>query len=138
MQLQIKAQGLDLSDATRAYTEEKVGRLERFLAENHKESAIADVHLIYAGSNTKATKDKCHITVSGVGKGLSFHGESEEPEMHVAIDAAVQTLEEQLRRHHDKLRDHQQREAVEAKQIPAEALMETEPVQPEISDEDDR
>lgn len=128
MQLQIKAQGLDLSDATRVYTEEKVGRLERYIEENHRESAIADVHLIAQQSHTDDAKDECHITVAGLGGGQSFHAESAEPEMHVAIDSCVQTLEEQLRRHHDKLKDNISREAADAKRQPAENFMETGPV----------
>ena len=128
MQLQIKAQGLDLSDSTRTYTEEKVGRLERYIESNHRDSAIADIHLIFEQSHTRDAKDECRVTISGLGGGQTFHAESAEPEMHVAIDACVQTLEEQLRRHHDKIRDHITREAAEAKRQPAEDLMATDPV----------
>lgn len=126
MQLQIKAQGLELSDPTRVYTEEKVGKLERYIEENHRDSAIADIHLVFAPAHTEDRKDKCRITITGIGKGQSFHVESEQPEMHVAIDAAVQTMEEQLRRHHDKLSDHLTKQATEAKQVPVEDLMDTE------------
>lgn len=136
MQLQIKAQGLDLSAPTRVYTEEKVSRLERYIEENHRGSAIADVHLIFHATHTQDTKDKCHITVSGIGKGQTFHAEAEEPEMHVAIDAAVRVMEEQLRRHHDKIRDHISKDATAAKQVNAEEFMETGPVDETVEDDD--
>lgn len=128
MQLQIKAQGLDLSDSTRIYTEDKVGKLDRYIEENHRDSALADIHLLAERTHTKDSKDECRITISGLGGGQSFHAEAAEPEMHVAIDSCVQVLEEQLRRHHDKQRDHINRDAAEAKQQPVEDLMETDPV----------
>lgn len=128
MQLQIKAQGLDLSDSTRTYTEQKVGKLERYIEENHRESALADIHLIAERTHTLDAKDECRITISGLGGGQTFHADAQEPEMHVAIDACVQTLEEQLRRHHDKIRDHISKEAADAKRQPAENLMATDPV----------
>ena len=134
MNIQIKAIGLDLSESAKVYVDQKIGRLSKLLSDNQDEAATADVKLIYAPSNTTDSKDKCHVTISGLGKGTTFHVETEEHDMHVAIDAASQTLEEQLRRHHDKLRDHISRDKAELKTRPVEELMETEPVQPEIPD----
>lgn len=130
MQLHIHAKGLDLSEATKVYTTEKFSRLEKYLSHHQSEAAVIDVSLIVEPNHTEVSKDKCHATISGLGKGHTFHVETEEPDMHVAIDAAVQKLEEQLRREKDKHRDHLNKEATEAKYIPPETTMETEPVQP--------
>lgn len=133
MHLQIGAVGMKLSESTKVYTTEKIGKLEKFLSPNENTAAKADIRLIYAQSNTKATKDQCHVTLHGIGH--SMHVEAEEPEMHVAIDAASQKLEEQLRRHKDKLRDHLKHEATEAKHPPVERIMETDPVDEPANDQ---
>lgn len=135
MRLQIRATGLELSEPTKVYVTEKFSRLEKLLAPHQNEAVLADIHLVYQPSHTDVSKDECHATISGLGKGLRFHAETQEPDMHVAIDAAVQKLEEQLRREKDKRRDHITREAAEAKRIPSEQLMETEPVEPERDEE---
>lgn len=126
MQLQISASGTPLTDSAKVYVTEKIGRLTKLLVPNENQAAQADVHLIYAPHNTKDTKDKCHVTITGIGQ--KMHVEATEPEMHVAIDAAAQKLEEQLRRHKDKRRDRITREATEHKETPAEDFMETDPV----------
>ncbi len=128
MKIQAKAQGTPLTDSAKVYVDEKIGRLSKFLTPAQDEAAIADVHLIYAPSNTADTRDKCHVTIDGLGKGQTVHVETEEPDMHVAIDAASQKAEEQLRRHHEKMRDHLHQGGAESKYIPPEDLMETEPV----------
>ncbi len=138
MLIQIKAVNLELTDSVDTYVREKLPKLGKYLAPHQDEAAVADVMLMYAPHDTKDTKDKCHITVSGLGHGLSFHAEAEEPEMHVAIDACVSKMEEQLRREKDKRKDHISRANLQAKELPVEELMETEPVQPEIGEDDDK
>ena len=128
MKIQAKAQGTELTESAKVYIDQKIGRLSKFLTPTQDEAAIADVHLIYAPSNTTDTRDKCHVTISGLGKGQVVHVQTEEPDMHVAIDAASQKAEEQLRRQHEKIRDHLHQGGADAKHIPAEDLMETEPV----------
>lgn len=116
MKLQISATGMDLSPATKEYVTEKIGRLEKLIVPSHHDSAMADVKLIFAASNTKTTQDKCHVTISGIGEGHTIHVETEEPEMHVAIDRAAHKLKEPLRRGEERYRDHLRKEATEAKQ----------------------
>lgn len=136
MHIQIKAVNLDITPSVDNYVREKVPKLEKLLAPHQNEAAVADVILIYAAHDMKVTKDKCHITISGLGQGHTVHAETEEPEMHVAIDACVQKVEEQLRREKEKRRDHISKANTEAKQLPVEALMETEPID-EPADKDD-
>lgn len=128
MHIQIKAVNLAMTPSVDTYVREKVPKLEKLLAPHQNEAAVADVMLIFAEHDMKVTKDKCHITISGLGQGHTAHAETEEPEMHVAIDACVQKLEEQLRREKEKRRDHISKANTEAKQMPVEELMETEPV----------
>lgn len=116
MKLQIKAVHLDLSDAVRTYVTEKIGGLERFVLKGHRDSALADVKLIFGPSDTKDTKDKCHVTISGLGGGSVINVEEEAEDMHVAIDRAAHVLKETIRRHEDKQRDHSNREARDLKE----------------------
>lgn len=116
MKLQIKAVNLDLSDPVRTYVTEKIGGLDRFVLKGHRDSALADVKLIFGASDTKATKDKCHVTITGIGQGHAINAEEEAEDMHVAIDRAAHTLKETIRRHEDKQRDHMNREAREFKE----------------------
>ncbi|HEY8108396.1 MAG TPA: ribosome-associated translation inhibitor RaiA [Patescibacteria group bacterium] len=116
MKLQIKAVNLDLTDSVRTYVTEKIGGLERLVLKHHRDSAMADVKLIFKPADTKATKDKCHVTISGLGGGDVIHVEEEAEDMHVAIDRAAHTLKETIRRHEDKQRDHINREARDLKE----------------------
>ena len=116
MKLQIKAVGLELTDSVRTYVTDKIGGLERFVLKNHRDSAMADVKLIFGPNDTKDTKDKCHVTISGIGGGAVINAEEEAEDMHVAIDRAAHTLKETIRRHEDKKRDHINREARELKE----------------------
>jgi ribosomal subunit interface protein len=120
MKLQIKAVGLDLTPATETYARDKIGRLEKLIVTGHRDSALADIKLIFAPSNTKDTKDKCHVTISGIGGGKAIHVETEEPEMHVAIDRAAHKLKEPLRRDQERYRDHLRRESAEVKRKAAD------------------
>ncbi|MDP4000395.1 MAG: ribosome-associated translation inhibitor RaiA [bacterium] len=116
MKLQIKAVGLELTDSVQTYVTEKIGGLERFILQNHRDSAFADVKLIFMPSDTKDTKDKCHVIISGIGRGNVINAEEEAEDMHVAIDRAAHTLKETIRRHEDKKRDHINREARDLKE----------------------
>ncbi len=116
MRLTITAVGLDLSDSTRTYVEEKIGKLEKLIVPAHRDAALADVKLIAAPSNTTSTKDKCTVTISGLGEKHVVHIETEEPDMLVAIDAAAHKLKEPLRRFEERFRDHISKDAVKAKQ----------------------
>ena len=116
MKLQIKAVNLDLSESVRTYVTDKIGGLEKLVVKGHRDSAIADVKLIFKSSDTKATKDKCHVTITGLGRGDVINVDEEAEDMHVAIDRAAHTLKETIRRHEDKKRDHMNREARELKE----------------------
>ncbi len=116
MKLQIKAVGMDMTDSVRTYVTEKIGGLERLIVEGHREAALADVKLIYKPSDTEDTKDKCHVTISGLGRGDAIHVEEEAEDMHVAIDRVAHVLKETLRRHEDKYRDHMHKGARELKE----------------------
>lgn len=132
MHIHIKAINLELTDSVDTYTREKISKLEKLLTNHQNEAGVADVILTFAPHDTRDTKDKCAITISGLGHGTTFHAECEEHDMHVAIDACEQKMAEQLRREKDKQHDHISRENQAAKELPVEQLMETEPVDDDV------
>ncbi len=115
MKLTITAVGTDLTDTVREFVEEKVGRLEKLIVPAHRDSAMADVKLTYAPSNTTDTEDKCAVTVSGLGEKHVVHMEAEAADMLGAIDACATKLKEPLRRFGERFRDHITKAATDAK-----------------------
>ncbi len=88
MDVTISAKQMELTDALRDYTEDRIGRLTKF--SDHK--LKADVHL-------GVDKHRHHIHITIKGKGHYFNAETEDPSnMYKAIDTAVDKLEKQFRR----------------------------------------
>ncbi len=96
MRVDVAFRNLDPSDPLKAYAEEKIGRLKRFLIKP------IDAHVIL-------TKDGFHhIAEANVRtSGEMFTGkESSDDDMYAAIDLMADKVAKQARRHHDKLRSH--------------------------------
>lgn len=115
MKLTITAIGTDLTDTVREFVEEKLGRLEKLIVPAHQDSAMADVKLTYAPSNTTDTEDTCAVTISGLGEKHVVHMECSAADMLGAIDACATKLKEPLRRFGERSRDHITKAATEAK-----------------------
>lgn len=124
MRLTITAVGTDLSDNARDFVEEKIGRLEKLIVPAQRDSALADVKLTYAPSNTTDTEDKCAVTISGLGEKHVVHMEAEAPDMLAAIDRCATKLKEPLRRFEERFRDHLTKGATKAKQEMQEGSLE--------------
>lgn len=95
MNLNISGHHMELTPALRDYVTEKLKRIER-----HFDRLIgADVVLTVErfGHRAEAT---VHAS------GADLHAEALEPDMYAAIDAMSDKLDEQTRRHKEKLRDH--------------------------------
>lgn len=107
MDVTISAKQMELTDALRNYTEDRVARLTKF--SDHK--LTADVHL-------GVDKHRHHIHITIKGKGHYFNAETEDPSnMYKAIDVAVDKLEKQFRRgkhdhHNAKLHKEARRQNV--------------------------
>ena len=116
MKLTITAVGTDLSESVRDTVTEKISKLEKLIVPAHQDSAMADVKLTYAPSNTTDTEDKCAVTISGLGEKHVVHMTAEAPDMLGAIDHCATKLKEPLRRFEERFRDHLSKDAVKAKQ----------------------
>ena len=95
MKISVVARHMDVTDAMRSYAEEKAGKLPRFF--NGLQSAAITLDL-------DAGKHIVEIVASGTHKSVfvARHGGDD---MYASVDQCVRKLEEQLRRHKDRVRD---------------------------------
>ena len=102
MNLNISGHHLDLTPPLRDYVTSKIKRIER-----HFDHLInADVIL-----SVEKLRHKAEATVHA--SGADLHAEAVvEDDMYAAIDALVDKLDRQTRRHKDKLRSHHVKQAV--------------------------
>lgn len=102
MNLNISGHHLDLTPPLRDYVASKIRRIER-----HFDHLInADVIL-----SVEKLRHKAEATVHA--SGADLHAEAVvEDDMYAAIDALVDKLDRQTRRHKEKLRNHHVKQAV--------------------------
>lgn len=100
MQLQIKGKNVEMDDAIRSYAEEKLGKLERHLADPtkvelelslEKNPSIADNHIAEATIWTK---------------GPTLRARESSVDWRASIDELVAKLERQAKRYQNKRRNH--------------------------------
>jgi len=105
MQLEITGQNVEITQALRAYVAEKTERLERHF--DHLISAHFVLHL-----------EKLMHTVEGTisvgGRTNPIHANAEAEDMYAAIDALIDKLDRQVRRHKDRVTDHRSTRPAEA------------------------
>ena len=94
---------VDLPNAIHAYAEKKVGKLDRFL----KEDATAAITF----SVEKERLNKVEITIRS--SGTIFRVSESTSDMHASIDAAVTTLERQIRKNKTRLEQRLRQGALE-------------------------
>tara|TARA_R110000787_G_scaffold42983_27_gene105419 strand:+ start:883 stop:1206 length:324 start_codon:yes stop_codon:yes gene_type:complete len=96
MNLNISGHHLDLTPPLREYVESKLKRIER-----HFDHLInTDVIL-----SVEKMRHKAEATIHASGADMHAHAVVES-DMYAAIDAMVDKLDQQTRRHKEKLRDH--------------------------------
>lgn len=102
MNLNISGRHVDLTPPLRDYVTTKLKRIER-----HFDNLInADVVL-----TVEKLRHKAEATVHA--SGADLHAEATvDDNMYAAIDSLIDKLDQQTRRHKEKLRDHHVREAV--------------------------
>jgi putative sigma-54 modulation protein len=100
MRVHLSGHHVDVTPSLRTYVEKKLGRvLRRF----HR---LIDVHCILT---VEKLRHKAESTVH-LG-GSTIHAAAVDADMYAAIDALADKLEEQARRHKERVRDHRAIEA---------------------------
>ncbi|HEX5133112.1 MAG TPA: ribosome-associated translation inhibitor RaiA [Candidatus Krumholzibacteria bacterium] len=94
MNITTTARHYDLAPALKDYAEDKVRNLKKYF--DH----IVNVHIIFS---LEKYRQQVEVTLHVNGKDMIGRAESED--MYLSVERAVDKLEEQLKRHHGKLKD---------------------------------
>ena len=95
MQLNITGHHVEVTDALRAYVTEKLDRVERHF--DH----VTNVHVVLS---VEKLRQIAEATINITGNQL--HAVAEDEIMYAAIDALVDKLDRQIKKHKEKLTDH--------------------------------
>lgn len=95
MQINVKGHQVEVTAALRDYATAKFGRVTRLFDQLHEITIVLGVEKLL---------HKAEITVAVSGKTL--HAVATDADMYAAIDALVDKVEMQLRKHKEKLTNH--------------------------------
>ena len=104
VEIVVTSRNVDVSEHFRLHVAQRLVRLERYDGKMIR----YDVELDHE-NNSHQSKASRRVAILGHGKGGSVHAEARGSDFHVALDAAVVKLEAQLRRNHDRGREHHTR-----------------------------
>lgn len=105
MQLNLTGHHLDITDALRDYVSSKLEKLERHF--DH----VTNVHVILS---VEKTRQKAEANVNITGNQLFANAEDED--MYAAIDALIDKLDRQIKKHKEKVTDHHRSEGAAFKE----------------------
>jgi len=105
MRLQVKGKNVEISDAIRSYAEEKLGKLERQLADP------TEVELELAVERNPSIADKIVAEATIWTKGPTLRAKERANDMRASIDLLTDKLERQVTRYREKRHRHGHREA---------------------------
>ncbi len=113
MDVSVSSRNIELTEALRDVTTEKIGRLGRFLDGMDR----AEVHFFEERNPRISDKDVCEVTMDGHGHHVRAKVSAADP--FAAVDAAVNKLEHQLHKLKTKLvgRSHPRRSQRGAEQV---------------------
>src|SRR5512136_3138310 len=98
MQLSVKGRNLEVTDALRAYAEEKVQRMTRYLE-----------HIVSATVNLSVEKHRQIAEVTLRVRDLTVRAEESTDDMYSSIDLVAEKLERQILRHKERIVAHMDR-----------------------------
>lgn len=95
MQIELTGNHVDITPALRDYVESKFGRIER-----HFDHLIG-IHVILS---IEKLRHKAEATVHG--RGVRIFADAVEEDMYAAIDAMMDKVDRQVKKHKEKITDH--------------------------------
>jgi len=101
MDIVVKGRNVEVPDHYRVHVEEKLTRLERY----DRKVIRFDVELFHE-PNRRQSKNCQRVEITGKGRGPAVRAEACAGDFYAALDAAVNKLENRLRRLHDRRRVH--------------------------------
>jgi putative sigma-54 modulation protein len=95
MQINLTGHHIEITDALRNYVNDKLERLERHF------DKVSNTHVILS---VESLKHKAEATVHLSGNDI--YADALEDDMYAAIDALVDKLDRQVKKHKEKLKNH--------------------------------
>ncbi|MBI1911852.1 MAG: ribosome-associated translation inhibitor RaiA [Deltaproteobacteria bacterium] len=95
MNITVTFRHMDSSEALRKYAEEKTERLAKYLVEP------IEVHWVLSVEKIRQIAD---ITVTA--NGVTLKGQGDTSDLYAAIDMGIDKVENQVRKHKEKVKDH--------------------------------
>lgn len=114
MLLVVKGKGLEVSEPLRAYAEEKIGKLDRYL-DNIKEASV-DLSV----EKAKNAEERFVVQVTAMANGTILRGEERAGDLYAAIDSVLDVMQRQIVRYKGKHRGRGRLSA--AKMVAAETV----------------
>jgi ribosomal subunit interface protein len=101
MDIVVKGRNVEIPEHYRTHVEDKLSRLERY----DRKVIRFDVELFHE-PNRRQMKSCQRVEITGMGRGPAVRAEATAGDFYAALDAAVNKLENRLRRLHDRRRVH--------------------------------
>ena len=99
MQLNLSGQNIDVTQALKSYTEEKLDRIKKHFD-----------HVTNANVVLRVEKERHIVEATKNTKGAALHAEAEGKDMYAAIDCLSDKLDKQVIKHKEKMTDHRVQE----------------------------
>ncbi|WP_305041238.1 ribosome hibernation-promoting factor, HPF/YfiA family [Geoalkalibacter sp.] len=96
MQIAVTFRHMEASDPLRAYAEEKLERVKKYIDEPIDAQVVLSVE--------KKIRHRAEVAL--VAKGITIKGTEETNDMYAAVDAVVDKIERQLKRYKEKIKNH--------------------------------
>lgn len=104
MQITVSGHHIDITEAMQSYVESKMERLERHF------DLVTNINVILS---VEKLRQKAEATIHITGNDVFANCEDEN--MYAAIDALVDKLDRQLKKHKEKITDHHRAEGADRK-----------------------
>ncbi|HAD03401.1 MAG: ribosomal subunit interface protein [Desulfuromonadales bacterium GWD2_61_12] len=96
MKIAVTFRHMEVSEPVRAYVEEKLARVKKYIDEP------IDAQVTFSVDK----KIRHHVEVTLVAKGITIKGSEETSDMYAAIDLVVDKIERQMKRYKEKIKEH--------------------------------
>lgn len=97
MELVIRCQNMELTEASRSYAQRRIGKLDRYLP------IITKAEVEVSRQQTRSAEDRVVVQVTLNSNGTLIRGEERAGEIREAIDAVLAALVKRIARHKSKL-----------------------------------
>ncbi len=100
MKVIISGRHLKITDPIKEYTEEKIGRLDKYF------DSIIEVDVTLSVEHSKTEGDVHKADALLFGNGTKIKVETENSDLYAAIDELSDVLERQVKKYKEKMKDH--------------------------------